>query len=161
MHKTEDLIVADCEQLEAGELSELLGYQLRLTQQAILRDFDRQIRAYGVSPGRFNVLSLIEANPGIIQSRLAQAVQLERSTMVAILDQLEERKLVERRPSANDRRSNELWLTAQGVELLQKMRKRVTSHQRKVLAPLSRHERGALLTLLKRIRTHLATDECA
>ena len=61
----------------------LLGYRLRLAQQAVFRDFAASVGE--VSPGRVGILLLIEANPGVTQSRLAQAVPLDRSTMVGVL----------------------------------------------------------------------------
>ena len=81
--------------LDLGPLPGLLGYQLRLAQLAVFRDFERSAGGLGVSPGRFGLLALVEANPGVSQSRLAHAVGLDRSTMVAVLDQLEGRELVD------------------------------------------------------------------
>src|ERR1051325_4818266 len=66
--------------LKPGILPGLLGYRLRVAQQALFRDF--QVTVAELSPGRVGILLLVEANPGVTQSRLAQAVSLERSTMV-------------------------------------------------------------------------------
>src|SRR5687768_16275743 len=76
--------------LDHGLLPRLVGYQLRLAQLAVFRDFDRATADLGLTPGRFGMLVLIEANPGVTQSELARAVGLDRSTMVALLDQLED-----------------------------------------------------------------------
>ena len=73
--------------LDAGTLPELLGYRLRLAQQAVFRDYATSVQ--GLSPGRVGLLITIDANPGVTQSRLAEAVNRDRSTMVAVLDQLE------------------------------------------------------------------------
>ena len=97
--------------LRAGVLTGLLGYRLRVAQQAVFSDFARAIPE--VSPGRAGILLLIEANPGVTQSRLAQAVGLDRSTLVGVLHALEARALVERR-RGEDRRTNGLWLTLAG-----------------------------------------------
>jgi len=128
----------------------LLGYQLRLAQLAVFRDFERAAGGFGISPGRFGVLALIDANPGVSQSRLAQAAGLDRSTMVAVLDRLEERRLVERR-AGPDRRTNGLWLTRGGRTLLAKLSRRVAEHEARIAARLSPAERAQLVRLLGRL----------
>ena len=73
----------------ARTASHLLGYRLRLAQQAVFRDFGATVS--DLPPGRVGILLLIEANPEVTQSRLAQAVGLDRSTMVGVLHALEGR----------------------------------------------------------------------
>jgi len=97
--------------LKRGLLSGLLGYRLRVAQQAVFRDFARSIPE--ASPGRVGILLLIDANPGVTQSRLAQAVGIDRSTMVGVLHALQAKELIERR-RGEDRRTNGLWLTRPG-----------------------------------------------
>jgi DNA-binding MarR family transcriptional regulator len=136
--------------LDHGLLPRLVGYQLRLAQLAVFRDFDRATADLGLTPGRFGMLVLIEANPGVTQSALARAVGLDRSTLVALLDQLEDRRLVARR-QGEDRRTNGLWLTAAGQRFLGKMKRRVAAHEARVAARLTRAERELLLGALRRL----------
>jgi DNA-binding MarR family transcriptional regulator len=134
--------------LKPGILPVLLGYRLRVAQQALFRDF--QVTVAELSPGRVGILLLIEANPGVTQSRLAQAVLLERSTMVGVLHVLEGRGLVERRRGA-DRRTNGLWLTSAGRVLVGKLRRRIQLHERRVSSRLTTAEREQLLGLLEKL----------
>jgi DNA-binding MarR family transcriptional regulator len=134
--------------LAPGPLPGLLGYHLRLAQQAVFRDFARAIPE--ASPGRVGILFLIEANPGVTQSRLAQAVGLDRSTMVGVLHALAARELVERR-RGEDRRTNGLWLTRGGRALVASLKQRIRSHERRVAARLSAEERVQLLALLAKL----------
>jgi DNA-binding MarR family transcriptional regulator len=134
--------------LRPGILPGLLGYRLRLAQQAVFRDFAATITE--VSPGRLGVLLLIEANPGVTQGRLARAVSLERSTMVGVVNALESRGLVERR-RGRDRRTNGLWLTRAGRSLLARLKRRVGLHEQRVASRLSPAERAQLLALLDRL----------
>lgn len=134
--------------LKPGLLPGLLGYRLRLAQQAIFRDFARAIPE--VSPGRAGMLFLIEANPGVTQSRLAHAVRLDRSTLVGVLHELEARGLVERR-RGEDRRTNGLWLTRSGRGLLARLKRRIQAHERRVAGHLTPAERAQLLELLKKL----------
>ncbi len=135
-------------ELKAGVLPELIGYRLRVAQQAVFRDFAAEVGE--LSPGRAGIMLLIEANPGVTQGRLAEAVRLDRSTMVGVADSLEARGLIERRRGA-DRRTNGLWLTAAGRLLAQRLRRRIERHERRVAARLTEAERTQLLALLGKL----------
>jgi DNA-binding MarR family transcriptional regulator len=134
--------------LNPGPLPALIGYRLRLAQQAVFQDFADTVP--GLSPGRVGMLLLVEANPGVTQSRLAQAVRRDRSTMVGVLDQLEAKGLIERR-RGSDRRTNGLWLTRAGRERLAAAKRAIRAHEERVTARLSTAERARLLELLERI----------
>jgi DNA-binding MarR family transcriptional regulator len=134
--------------LKPGMLPGLLGYRLRRAQQAVFRDFADSVS--DLSPGRTGMLLLIDANPGVTQSRLAQAVDLDRSTMVGVVDTLEERGLIERR-RGEDRRTNGLWLTRAGRALLARLKRRIEFHERRVAARLNAGEKAQLLVLLEKL----------
>ena len=136
------------QKLKPGALPDLLGYRLRLAQQAVFRDFAASVQ--GLSPGRVGLLIYIDANPGVTQSRLAEAVERDRSTMVGVLDLLESRGLIERRRGA-DRRTNGLWLTRPGRLLLARALRGIARHEHRISARLSAHERRQLLELLGKI----------
>jgi DNA-binding MarR family transcriptional regulator len=134
--------------LNPGILPGLLGYRLRLAQQALFRDFAATVDE--LPPGRVGILLLIEANPGVTQSRLAGAVSLDRSTMVGVLHALEARGLVERR-RGEDRRTNGLWLTLEGGARVSALKRRIRQHERRVAARLSPAEREQLVALLGKL----------
>ena len=136
------------QKLDPGALPELLGYRLRLAQQAVFRDFAGSV--HGLSPGRVGLLILIDSNPGVTQSRLAEAAERDRSTMVGVLDQLEARGLLERR-RGEDRRTNGLWLTRAGRVLLGRALRNIARHERRIASRLSTAERRQLLDLLGKI----------
>ena len=136
------------QKLKPGALPDLLGYRLRLAQQAVFRDFATSVQ--GLSPGRVGLLIYIDANPGVTQSRLAEAAERDRSTMVGVLDQLQGRGLIERRRGA-DRRTNGLWLTRSGRSLLARALRGIARHEQRIAARLTSAERRQLLDLLGRI----------
>jgi DNA-binding MarR family transcriptional regulator len=136
--------------MKPGLLPSLLGYRLRLAQQAVFRDFASSVGE--LSPGRVGILLLLEANPGVAQGRLAQAVSLDRSTMVGIVDMLEERGLIARR-RGEDRRTNGLWLTEEGRAQVARLKRRIQAHERRVAARLTAQERAQLLALLEKLCT--------
>jgi DNA-binding MarR family transcriptional regulator len=134
--------------LRPGVLPQLIGYRLRLAQQAVFRDFAASVGE--VSPGHAGILLLIEANPGVAQGRLAQAVRLDRSTMVGVVDALEERGLIERR-RGTDRRSNGIFLTSAGRAFMTRLKRRIEAHERRVASHLGTPERAELLRLLEKL----------
>ena len=138
----------DADALRQGALPRLIGYRLRLAQQTVFRDFAKVVP--GLSPGRLGILMLIDANPGVTQSRLAEAVLRDRSTMVAVLDELETRGLIARRQGA-DRRTNGLWLTRPGKTYLADTMRRVHAHERRIAGCLTARERAQLCEMLQRL----------
>lgn len=134
----------------------LVGYGLRRAQLAVFQHFARSMsQAPGgdrVSPGEFGVLVLIEANAGINQTALAEAVGADRSTMVPILDRLEKRGLIERRPVPGDRRAHALALGETGRKRMDEFRATVREHEKKIGAGMSASERAMLIELLGRLR---------
>lgn len=136
------------ETLRPGPLPGLLGYRLRLAQQAVFRDFGATVS--DLPPGRVGILLLIEANPGVTQSRLAQAVGLDRSTLVGVLHALQARGMLERR-RGEDRRTNGLWLTRSGRTLVANLKRRIRAHERRVAARLTAGEHEQLLELLEKL----------
>jgi DNA-binding MarR family transcriptional regulator len=132
-------------------LPELAGYHLRRAQVAVFEDFARTVGKLRVTPGQFGVLTLVGANPGLTQSALARAIGIERSTMVAVIDGLERRALLERRPSPIDKRSYALVLSRRGQALIDRLRPLVLKHDRRIAERLDREERETLIRLLKRL----------
>jgi len=134
-----------------GMLPDLIGYHVRLAQMAVFADFERSLGALALSPGLFGLLIIIEVNPGLRQIQLAEAARLDRSTLVPALDKLEARTLVERRAAPDDRRSNGLFLTTSGTALLQRAKRIVRDHERRIAGTLSAEEREILVRCLDRL----------
>jgi len=134
-----------------GILPDLIGYQLRLAQIRVFRDFMDATAAHDISPGLLGVLLLIEANPGLKQSELAAAVHLDRSTMVGVIDRLERRGWVERRAARADRRAYQVLLTQAGGAQMREFRQLLAQHEQRIIAGLSPAEIDTLHRLLPRI----------
>jgi DNA-binding MarR family transcriptional regulator len=134
-----------------GVLPDLLGYHLRRAQVAVFQDFAREMASFGVTPGQFGVLQVISANPGLSQSELAKAIGIDRSTVVGVIDRLEEQELVVRAPSPSDRRSHALQLSERASRIMAELEARVRGHEHRIAAALSPRERTRLIELLRKI----------
>ena len=104
----------------------------------------------GLTPALFALLNVIGAREGAIQQELGSALGIDRSTMVALIDELERAGLARRRPSATDRRAREIAITPKGGRLLQRARGLIAQVEDEVLAGLTAEERRDMLALLRR-----------
>jgi DNA-binding MarR family transcriptional regulator len=122
---------------------------------AISRRFHQTLDPLELEPGEFALLRAVAANEGESQNALAERLHISPSWMVAIVDELERRELLERKPHAHDRRVRNLHLTAVGKKLLRRAETHARRFDREVSAPLDETELQQLLTLLDRVAAGL------
>lgn len=115
------------------------------------RRFAERISAVDLNPPLFRVLNLVAAAEGRSQQAIAVAIEIPPSRMVALVDELEQRGLVERRPEPEDRRVRALFLTAKGKRCLQRGRKIAAQHEQELTEGMSETDRKRLVALLQRI----------
>ena len=140
------------QEMSYGLLPQILGYHLRRTQVAIFRHFSRTVATEeDITPGLLGMLQVIAANPGLGQSRLAEAMEVDRSAIVKVVDQLEGRGLIVRESSPHDKRSHCLRLTDAGRIALQRMEALVLRHEDEFTKVLTADERQFLIRLLIRL----------
>jgi DNA-binding MarR family transcriptional regulator len=149
--RDEDSARADSERLDMGILPELIGYHLRRAQVAVFQNFVQAMASVEVTPGQFGVLQVIARNAGLSQTELGNAIGIDRSTVVAVIDKLESRDFVVRAPSPTDRRSYALRLSERGARLLDDLERRVRAHEEAIAQDLSLAERRILIGLLQRL----------
>ena len=137
---------------EPGDLDGLVGYNLKRAYEIVREDFRRALGEDGPAPRMFSALSLIVQFPNVTQSELARMLGIERSGLVAIVDDLEARGYLRRNPVPGDRRARALSPTAAGTEAYERMRGAVRAHEDALLSDLSPEERSVLIDLLRRIR---------
>ncbi|MCA1385258.1 winged helix-turn-helix transcriptional regulator [Bradyrhizobium sp. NBAIM03] len=124
------------------------GYAVRRFQIWIFQDFIKTLGEVDIRPTQYSVLTVIGANPGLSQMAVAKRLGIERARLVHLLDSLEQRKLVKRIKSKQDRRSHALHLTAQGETALTKFKRLAAEHERHVEAKIGKENRAQLLRIL-------------
>ena len=102
----------------------------------------------GLNPQHHAVLSLLEEASCRQQGMLADRLGYDRSIMVGLLDDLEERGLIERKRDPDDRRRHLVTLTPAGKEALGELRAILKSVEKEFFAPLDAAERRTLHELL-------------
>ncbi len=99
-------------------LPELLGYNVRCAQLALQRSFVRTMGSSEIGTGVFGLLVLAGANPGIAQIQVATHLNVDKASVVSMVDKLEETGWLVRRRALDDRRRYGLFLTAEGTRQL-------------------------------------------
>lgn len=135
--------------VDLGELAGLVGYQLRRAQLAVFADFVDALAQLELRPATFSALVVIDTNPGLSQAAIGDALGIQRTNFVHLVAELEQRGLVERTPSATDRRSHVLDLTPDGRRLLKRAREPVEAHEQRIGAVLGATGRRRFLALLE------------
>ncbi len=141
--------------LSAGPLGATVAYRLRVAQIAAYRRFEAVLDQYGSAPRYLGLLAIIGTEPGQPQSRLAEAVSLQRSSLVAIIDRLAAEGLVERRHTPSDRRVNAVWLTENGHSIVAELVALAEQEEARLTAGLKGDERMELARLLDRVIENL------
>jgi len=122
---------------------------------AVAKRFRKILAPLELEPREFALLRAVGALEGQSQQAIGERLQIPPSRMVAFVDALEERSLLERRHNPLDRRTRELHLTADGRDLLGRAFTLVAAFELDLISELSDEERDQLLELLQRVGTQL------
>ena len=132
-----------------------VGFTVSTIGYAVARDFRKILAPLELEPREFALLRAVASSEGQSQQAIGERLQIPSSRMVAFIDALEARGLIERRRNPNDRRSHALHLTPAGRELVERAFAVALAHERRVCAGLTAPEREQLLTLLQRVAGEL------
>ena len=124
----------------------------------VSRRFHELLGPLGLDPGEFALLRAVAAGEGEPQNALAERLRISPSWMVAIVDQLEQRELLERKPHARDRRVRNLHLTAAGRKLLRRAEQQAQRFDRQVTDSLEEADLRQLFDLLERVAAGLGLE---
>lgn len=127
-----------------------------VSQAALLaqRTVNDRLGPIGGQRREFSLLTALDESGPDSQAALSRRCGVDRSDMVALVNDLARGGLVERRPDETDRRRNVVSLTAAGRKRLQALREVIAAAQDELLAPLSPSERDRLVALLTTVLEH-------
>ncbi|MGR3321862.1 MAG: MarR family winged helix-turn-helix transcriptional regulator [Pseudooceanicola sp.] len=129
----------------------LVGYSMKRAYHMLQADAARVLDDLGLRITTFSALAVVCDNPDLRQSQLAEALSMERSNTVVIVDALEQADLIERRRVPSDRRSYALRVTPAGRKLCEEATIRLHAHEAEMLAGLDAGERETFIALLRKI----------
>lgn len=129
------------------------GHLIRRLHQISVALFMEAMTREGLTltPVQYSALTAIRNHPGIDQATVAGLVAYDRATLGKVIDRLDERGLLERRPSEADRRSKVLTLTDAGAALLDQVKPKVEAIQPAILDGLDESERVVFIDMLQKV----------
>lgn len=142
---------------EGSVLSGQVGFQIQMLQSVAHEAARRVLDPLDITPARATALLLLRANPGCTQTALGEALNVNRSSAMKIVDVLQARGVVHRAPSS-DPRAHALELTEAGTALARQLDAVLEEHERRFFGSLSAGERATLLALLQRLRESNLSD---
>jgi len=137
-------------ELEWGVLAGSVGPRVRLLRNVLSARSIAVSAPRGLPTGSLTVLALVAANPGSSQTALARRAGINKSALVGIVDQLEERGLLARAVSDADRRRNDLRVTPAGMETIETLFGPVDAEEGPMREALGPRDLSQLLSLLDR-----------
>jgi len=127
------------------------GYLFRRMQQIAVAIFIEECRAYDLTPVQYAALVAIRTHPGIDATRLSAVIAFDRSTLGSVIERMESKQLIERKPAVEDKRVKLLHLTRAGAVLLRDIMPSIDRSQARMLQPLKPADRKTLLVLLTQL----------
>jgi DNA-binding MarR family transcriptional regulator len=142
---------ADAGEVEPAPAPSSVGFLISQLGLISARAFAARLEPLGIDPSRFRLLMVISQREGRSQQALGEALHVPPSRMVALVDELEDAGLVERRAVPDDRRVRALYLTAKGKRLFAKAWECALEYEAMLCGDLADAEREQLIALLRRL----------
>jgi DNA-binding MarR family transcriptional regulator len=139
------------EQIDTRYLQTLMGYNARRAALSIIELFLERLAPYGLKPVDFSVMSTIQHNPGVTSRQLCSALNLLPPNLVGLIQSLESRGLIERKPHPHDGRAVGLHATPKGQALMVQAEQTASELELEKTAKLTPAQRQTLVTLLQKI----------
>ena len=138
--------------LDTKATDDIVGYRLRRAQLNVFNRFRSVFADMEIGPADYAMLVLVADNPGRRQSDIADALGIKQANFVTLVQALEGRGLIERRPAAADKRVKALHLTPLGIAFVDKARARHDALESELISRLGDAEaRDTLLSLLEKL----------
>jgi DNA-binding MarR family transcriptional regulator len=116
------------------------------------KNFIEALRPLGIGPREWTLLRFVAAEEGQSQHALAERLGLPPSRMVALVDQMEEGGLLERRPHPDDRRVRALHVTRKGRGVMKRAGEIALDYEARLCSPLTTEERDRLIDILQKLQ---------
>ncbi len=119
-------------------------------------DADKRARAHGMTRAQWGILIWLDRQPGITQKELAELLEVEPITVARLIDRLESRGMVERRPDPRDRRIWRLHLSKPAFAVLKDINRQRTDMEALVTHDIDEASHGTMIETLLRMKTTMA-----
>ncbi len=139
-------------QVSDATLCGFIGYHMKRAFNVVQADLNQTLKPLGLRMVTYSALVLIVDNPGLRQSQLAEALDVERANLVVIVDELERRDLISRDRVPSDRRAYALNPTPAGRHLYERALEAVRGHEARMLNGMEEETKQVVIRAMSRIR---------
>ena len=142
---------AEVTDVDDSTLRGFVGYHMKRAFNVVQNDLTRTLKPFDLRMLTYTALVMIVDNPGLRQSQLADAMDIERPNLVVIIDELERRELIVRDRVPTDRRAYALKATLAGRQLYDKAIAAVSAHEQQLLRGIDQDTLDTVLAAMKAI----------
>ncbi len=132
-----------------GDPIDIIGLRLKRAFWSTFKQYSRPLKEFGLTPMQFFVLAILSKNEGSSQQRVADDSFCDKSTIVHLIDKLEEAGFVWRLPAPDDRRMYRLFLSPKAKEIYPEAAKRIGEVDREMKERFSESDLVAFGNVLK------------
>lgn len=137
--------------VDMSYLETLIGYNARRAALAVIGEFLEQMAVYDLKPVEFSVMSVVLHNPGVTSRQLCAALDILPPNLVGLIQLLETRGLIERKPHPYDGRAVGIHPTDEGEALMIKAEVTAKELEMNVGSKLTPNQVQTLVTLLQKV----------
>lgn len=137
--------------VDMSYLETLIGYNARRAALAVIGEFLEQMAVYDLKPVEFSVMSVVLHNPGVTSRQLCAALDILPPNLVGLIQLLETRGLIERKPHPYDGRAVGIHPTNEGEALMIKAEVTAKELEMNVGSKLTPNQVQTLVTLLQKV----------
>jgi DNA-binding MarR family transcriptional regulator len=137
--------------IDMSALDPLIGFHLRRAMATLIRSYNRNVHGGKVRPGLASLVELVATNHGASQIDLSRALQVDKATLVALIDTAERNGWLRRQRSTVDRRRHEVIVTPKGEKVAADLNSETRKNERKFQKLFTEEELANLIEYLQRI----------
>lgn len=140
---------------EAENWDSRLGFLMHDVSRLRRSVFDEFMKPMAMTRSQWWILAHLSRHDGMIQSDLANVLDIGKAALGGLIDRLETSKFIERRSDANDRRVKRIYLTSKGTQIISEMRSRSHEMSERILDGLDTEARHSLVAMLALVKKNL------
>lgn len=141
-----------------GKTDDRLGFVVHDVARLLRQLIDKRVEGFNLTRAKWQALGILDLKDGITQTQLAAALELERSTVGRLIDRLEARDFVKRKPDKEDRRVIRLFTTKNAKPVLEDLEEVADEVRSIALTGLSEKEAAELSRMLLIVKANLQEE---
>jgi MarR family transcriptional regulator for hemolysin len=133
-----------------------LGYLIHDVSRMRRTAFDLMVKPLGVTRAQWWVIAHLSRHDGMVQTQLAELLDVGKASLGALLDRLEATGFIERRSEPTDRRAKRVYLTKRSLQLLEQLVSLESDFNEKILTGVTDKDRKELIRLLSLMKENMS-----